>query len=226
MMHRAEEDYIKNIYKLTIEQNRDIVRNNEIADIMGNTDQTVNEMVRRLASKGIVTFTPYKGVSLTKKGLNEAIRLIRNHRLWEIFLVQKLNYPWTKVHEEAEKLEHVSSEALMNHIYEFLDKPEFCAHGNLIPKFDGKNIINNQISLTEANIGDKFIIKRVMDKKQFLDFLDEKGIKLGFEIEIVNKDSFSKLLTIRFHNQDIIISTVISDKMYGIIAQQEKHNRV
>ncbi|MFA7038467.1 MAG: metal-dependent transcriptional regulator, partial [Bacilli bacterium] len=93
-MHRGEEDYIKYIYKLTIEANKNIVKNNILSELLGYTNQSVNEMVKRLVKKELVEFIPYKGVRLTQNGIVEAKRLVRNHSLWEVFLVNKLGYSW------------------------------------------------------------------------------------------------------------------------------------
>ncbi|MFA7417001.1 MAG: metal-dependent transcriptional regulator [Acholeplasma sp.] len=217
VMYRAEEDYIKNIYKLTVEQNRDIVKNIEVAEIMESTDQTVNEMVRRLASKRLVTFIPYKGVNLTEKGLKEAVRLVRNHRLWEKYLVEKLNYPWSKVHEEAERLEHASSEDLMAQIYKALGNPLVCAHGNPIPGVEKPIGYDEQISLSSAQINHKFLIKRVVDQKKLLEFLDRHKLNLGVEVEIIKNDKFTKLMTIEYENRRLDLTAIITDKIYGIL---------
>jgi DtxR family Mn-dependent transcriptional regulator len=216
-MYRAEEDYIKNIYKLTVEQNRDIVKNVEIAEIMESTDQTVNEMVRRLATKKLVKFTPYKGVNLTNKGMNEAIRLVRNHRLWEKFLVEKLNYPWSKVHQEAERLEHASSEDLMSHIYESLGNPVVCAHGNPIPGIEKPLGYDAQVSLSSAKMGDRFKVKRVLDQRKLLEFLDNNSLHLGIELKVIALDEYSKLMTLSYKDQTLDLTAIITDKIFGEI---------
>ena len=216
-MYRAEEDYIKNIYKLTVEQDRELVKNIEIAYIMESTDQTVNEMVRRLATKKLVHFTPYKGVRLTPKGLKEAIRLVRNHRLWEKYLVEKLNYPWSKVHDEAERLEHASSDDLMNYIYESLGQPVVCAHGNPIPGVKQSLEYENLVSLSQTKVGDKFLIKRVVDQKRLLEFLDKNHLNLGIEVTITNHDEFAKLFTISYEDTVLDLTHIITDKIYGNI---------
>lgn len=216
-MYRAEEDYIKNIYKLTVEQNREIVKNVEIAEIMESTDQTVNEMVRRLATKKLVKFTPYKGVNLTTKGMKEAIRLVRNHRLWEKFLVEKLNYPWSKVHEEAERLEHASSEDLMSHIYESLGHPLVCAHGNPIPGIEKPIGYDTQVSLSSAKIGDSFKVKRVLDQRKLLEFLDNNNVHLGIELKVIALDEYSRLMTISYRHQKLDLTAIITDKIFGEI---------
>ena len=214
-MYRAEEDYIKNIYKLTVEQNKELVKNIEIAYIMESTDQTVNEMVRRLATKKLITFIPYKGVKLTPKGLKEAIRLVRNHRLWEKYLVEKLNYPWSKVHDEAERLEHASSDDLMSRIYDSLGQPVVCAHGNPIPGVKQPLEYDTLIPLSQSKVGDKFLVKRVVDQRRLLEFLDKHHINLGIELSIIKHDEFTKLYTIHYDDKNLDLTEIITDKIYG-----------
>jgi DtxR family Mn-dependent transcriptional regulator len=216
-MHRAEEDYIKNIYKLTVEKQRKMVKNNELAEVLGFTDQTVNEMIKKLASKKLISFIPYKGVSLTNKGLAESIRLVRNHRLWEVFLVNHLNYKWTEVHEEAEKLEHASSELLIENLFKYLDEPAYCVHGNAIPQLDGHVAKTYNFSLTECEPNDTFILKRVMDQPKLLSFLDEKDIRLQSVLKVVEKDAFNAMIKISVEDQQFYISFVIADKLFGIV---------
>ncbi|QWB95485.1 metal-dependent transcriptional regulator [Mycoplasmatota bacterium] len=214
-MYRAEEDYIKNIYKLTVEKNKKIVKNNELAEVLGFTDQTVNEMIKKLVTKKLVSFIPYKGVSLTSKGLNESIRLVRNHRLWEVFLVNHLNYKWTEVHEEAEKLEHASSDLLIENLFKYLKQPVYCVHGNAIPNLDGSVAKTFDFSLSDCNPGDVFILKRVMDQPKLLKFLDEKNIRLYSILKIVGKDTFNGMIEISYLNETFYVSLIIADKLFG-----------
>lgn len=216
-MHRAEEDYIKNIYKLTVEKNRKLVKNNEIAELLGFTDQTVNEMIKKLAKKNLLNFIPYKGVHLTKKGLEEAIRLVRYHRLWEVFLVKKLNYEWMDVHAEAEKLEHASSPMLIAYLDKFLGEPKYCVHGNVIPTLDGDFEVIKDMPLSDAKKDDIFILERVMDQPQLLTFLDDKHIKLHDQFKVIETDSFNAMISIKHQGQVIDLSMVVANKLFGRI---------
>jgi len=174
-------------------------------------------MIKKLAKKNLIKFLPYKGVHLTQKGLNEAIRLVRHHRLWEVFLVSKLNFEWMDVHEEAEKLEHASSDILIDHLDEFLGYPKYCVHGNVIPKLDGSVSAINDIPLSDATKGDVFILDRVMDQPPLLKFLDEKGINLHSEFKVVDMDAFNGLVTIQYLNKMIDLSMVVAKKLFGQI---------
>ncbi|MDO4800325.1 MAG: metal-dependent transcriptional regulator [Bacillota bacterium] len=135
-MNRSEEDYIKALYSLeeTIPEGK-AVSNSRLTERLGHTAQTVNEMIRRLERKGLVIYRPYRGSRLTDLGRAEAVRMTRVHRLWELFLVQHLRYSWDDVHEEAERLEHATSEHLAQALYRFLGEPSTCPHGQEIPVF-------------------------------------------------------------------------------------------
>lgn len=213
-MHRAEEDYLKIIFKLTTEENRTLVKTNEITEITGYTDQTVNEMVKRLEKKKMLTFYPYKGVSLTSKGEKEAKRLVRNHRLWEVFLVEKLGYSWADVHDEAENLEHASSNLLMDQIDQFLNYPQYCVHGNAIPRKTGEMGVTPQQSLFSGDEEKRYTVKRVLDQAQFLQYLNQEKITLGTEVKIIKKDEFNHMLTIETNGKEINISQQIAEKIF------------
>ena len=125
----AEEDYLKLIYELTYEANQELTKPKRIAEVFNYTEQSVNEMIKKLLEKELVLFFPYKGVKLTDKGKHEAIGMIRIHRVLEVFLIEKLNYEWQDIHEEVENLEHAVSEELIERLNEYLGYPQFCPHG-------------------------------------------------------------------------------------------------
>lgn len=218
-MHRAEEDYIKYIYKLTIEANKDIVKNNDLSELLGYTSQSVNEMVNRLAKKKLLDFIPYKGVKLTKKGIEEAKRLVRNHSLWEVFLVNKLGYSWEDVHKEAEKLEHAGLNELIERLYNYLDKPDYCVHGNAIPKLDGSIATTYNLSLDTTITNDLFIIKRVIDHPKLLKYLRDHNLELNKVLKIIDKDEFNGFLTVSLEKEQIDIPFVVAEKIYGQIVK-------
>ncbi len=214
-MYRAEEDYLKIIYKLNIEEKKDFVKTANIAEETGNANPTVNEMVKRLAAKKMIKFIRYKGVYLTDKGLFEAKRLVRNHRLWEVFLSEKLNFSWELVHDEAERLEHASSNELMDRIDNFLNEPDYCSHGNAIPKRNGfVPPLCNQ-SLKSLQKGAHMIVKRVFDEPSFLSFMNENDIKIGSQIKVLEKDDFSGIIKTLIDGREQMFSSDIASKIYG-----------
>ncbi len=129
-MNISKEDYLKTIYELGGETNQ--VNNKDIAKVLKIAPPSVSEMIKKLLGDGYVEYTVYQGVRLTEHGTKEAKRIRRRHLLWEVFLVEKLGYSWDEVHEEAEKLEHVTSEKLEESLDKYLNYPELCPHGSNI----------------------------------------------------------------------------------------------
>ena len=206
MRNRAEEDYIKAIYELTVERNIELIKTNELSERFNYTDQSVNEMIKRLDEKKLVAFYPYRGVELTPKGKNIAIKMIRAHRLWEVFLTKKLGFSWESVHEDAEVLEHASSDELLSRLDAFLSYPKYCQHGNPIPTLNGKSAPTFHETMTELNVGDYFEVVRVLDIKELLLYLNEKHIKLYDHFKIIEKDDFNHLITIQNEDKNFILS--------------------
>ncbi len=214
-MNRAEEDYIKVIYELTVERKRALIKTNELSDRFGYTDQSVNEMVKRLEGKHLVSFIPYKGLSLTNKGKQIAIRMIRSHRIWEVFLMQKLGFSWETVHEDAEMLEHATSEKLLEKLYEFLDCPKYCQHGNPIPDFNGHMEESATLSLADTEDQNTFKITRVLDSKELLEFLNDKHIELYDVFQVIEKDDFNQTITIESKQTQHLISFKTARMLFG-----------
>src|SRR5690554_5832973 len=159
-MNKREEDYIKIIYILTIEEKQDLAKSQTVADSLNVTIQTANEMFKKLAKQGLIVYTPYKGVYLTEKGSLEAIRVIRAHRVLELFLTETLKFNWSEVHEDAEKLEHAASEKVINALYDFLGKPKADPHGHPIPT-KGEVYKISTLNLYALKVNDFFKIIRV-----------------------------------------------------------------
>ncbi|MCR3906567.1 MAG: metal-dependent transcriptional regulator [Tenericutes bacterium] len=214
-MNRAEEDYIKTIYELTVEKRQSLIKSNELSERLGFSDQSVNEMVKKLEAKNLVAFIPYKGISLTSKGKKVAIRMVRSHRIWEVFLTTKLDFPWESVHEDAEKLEHATSDQVLLRLYEYLGKPKFCQHGNPIPDFEGNMEPTNGDAIDDMIIGDVFEITRVLDFKELLIHLNQQNIKLHDQFQIIDKDQFSGIIKIKDENTTKIISSKIAKMIFG-----------
>jgi len=135
----SEENYLKTIYHLTSSSNKE-VSTNEIAEMIATKASSVTDMLRKLAEKGLLNYKKYQGVSLTEKGKLSAKMIVRKHRLWEVFLVEKLNFSWDEVHDIAEQLEHIKSEQLINKLDDFLGNPTEDPHGDPIPDAYGKII--------------------------------------------------------------------------------------
>lgn len=214
-MHRAEEDYLKTIYELTYEQSNDLVKTSTISNKLNITDQSVNEMVKKLSQKKLVNFIPYKGVGLTDKGLKQAVKMIRAHRLWEVFLTDQLGFQWQDVHADAEQLEHATSTRVLDALDQYLGFPKFCQHGNPIPDAKGRIHHQHHAPLTQHDTEKALIITRVTDAKPLLDFLDQKGLRLGDVIIIRSIDTFNEIMTIEKDQQVMVLSLENAQLIYA-----------
>jgi len=217
-MNRAEEDYIKTIYELTVEKKVALIKSNDIADRFGFTDQSVNEMIKKLEKKHLVSFVPYKGISLTKKGKDVAIRMIRAHRIWEVFLTEKLGFSWENVHEDAEMLEHATSPEVLEKLYHFLGQPDYCQHGNPIPDIHGKMKDPVVFALSDTKPNQVFELLRVIDHKDLLIYLNQYHLKLHDRFVILERDDFNGVLKIEKESKETIILTLkTAEMLFGCI---------
>ncbi|MEX0316038.1 MAG: metal-dependent transcriptional regulator [Allomuricauda sp.] len=213
-MTRSEENYIKTIFHLG-GSNSTTVATNAIAEQMETKPSSVTDMARKLAEKGLVHYKKYQGVSLTEIGVKTALSIIRKHRLWEVFLVKKLDFSWDEVHEVAEQLEHIKSEKLIDKIDELLDFPKYDPHGDPIPSKDGKFMERDKQLLSEVDINTKGVCVGVKDTSStFLKFLDKNGIALGKTIKILEKEEFDQSLHIQMDGKELHISHQIASNLY------------
>jgi DtxR family Mn-dependent transcriptional regulator len=210
----SEENYLKAIYHLTTATDTE-VSTNAIAETMETKASSVTDMLRKLAEKDLVNYKKYQGVSLTDKGKLTAKMIVRKHRLWEVFLVEKLNFAWDEVHDIAEQLEHIKSEQLINKLDDFLGNPTEDPHGDPIPNANGQIVaIEKQLlsELAENQIG---ICVGVKDSSaEFLKYLDKQEIALGSKIEIIFKESFDLSTKIKVNGKELTISNKIANNLY------------
>ena len=215
-VHQYEENYLKELYKLT-QKGLKKVNNTALAKAMALNPATVLEMIRKLGEKKLVELLPDKSLQLTEKGKKKALLIIRKHRLWEVFLVSKLSYKWSEVHELAEELEHIGDEDLINRLEEFLGYPAFDPHGDPIPDRHGKLKKNLTIPLSEAAMQKEYQVVNFADTADaFLEYLSKLTIAPGTKLKIADKldydGSFSVLL-----NKKIV---QLSEKVAGNILVQ------
>jgi DtxR family transcriptional regulator, Mn-dependent transcriptional regulator len=212
-MNISIEDYLKNIYSIKLAVGK--VTTTLLAEKLNISPAAVSDMISKLSKSGYIKNTPYKGFELTKKGETVAINLIRKHRIWEVFLLKYLNYPWDKIHHEAELLEHASSDELISRLEDFLGFPKYDPHGYPIPNKNGKIIFEKTISLQELNTGEKGIIKKVSDESsEALNYLAKNGLKLNEEIKVLEKISFDNSLQVKHQNNKIFISEKLSKNIF------------
>lgn len=213
-MTRAEENYIKTIFHLGGGKG-DSVATNAIAEVMHTKPSSVTDMAKKLAEKGLVDYIKYQGVSLSHEGIKTALNIIRKHRLWEVFLVKKLDFTWDEVHEVAEQLEHIKSEKLIDKIDELLEFPKFDPHGDAIPSKNGEFQERNKQLLSELEIGSRGICLGVNDTSPaFLRFLDKNEIALGDTIEVLDKEDFDDSMRIQIEGRELQISSQIATNLY------------
>lgn len=213
-MTRSEENYLKAIYHLGSSQNK-AVATNAIARQMDTKPSSVTDMIKRLSEKGLVNYRKYQGVTLTQNGRNAALGIIRKHRLWEVFLVEKLNFAWDEVHEMAEQLEHIKSEQLIDRLDEHLGFPKFDPHGDPIPSKSGVFKKSNKRLLTEVPLDTEGICVGVKDSSAaFLKFLDKNNIALGDKIVVRDREEFDGSLFIEIDENKMHISNQIASNLY------------
>ena len=213
MITRSEENYIKAILSINLEKNS-IVSTNEIAKILETSAASVTEMIKKLQDKKLVIYEKYKGVKLSKAGRIKAFEILRKHRLWETFLVNKLDFSWGEVHEVAEQLEHIKSEKLTDKLDHFLNYPKFDPHGEPIPTKSGIIPSTKRITLSEMKINSKGIIMGVsLDNKEFLDHLTKISISIGTKIEAIDRIIFDQSMKIKINSKIEHISKEIANNI-------------
>lgn len=189
------EDYLKAIYDLELVGTA--ASTNDIADRLAISPASVSGMVRRLADQGLITHEPYRGVRLTGDGRRAALRTLRRHRILECYLTEVLGYPWDRVHEEAERLEHAASEELVERMATALGDPVQDPHGAPIPTRDGRVEEPSLRTLAEAALGEQVRVRRVSDKQpERLRYLAELGIRPGSIVRILDKAPFDGPITL------------------------------
>lgn len=196
MLSFTEENYLKAIYRLS-DGGSKAVLTNEIAEVMSTKAASVTDMVKKLSLKNMIGYEKYYGVKITRQGKSEALMVIRKHRLWETFLVEKLQFSWDEVHDIAEQLEHIQSNLLIEKLDEFLGFPTSDPHGHPIPDKNGKVQTVRQIALSEAAINKKLVVRSVKDgTPAFLQYLSKIGVYIGATIVILEKVEFDGSLEV------------------------------
>ena len=214
MFTLAEENYLKTIYHLEFKFQGG-VSTNAIAEQMQTKASSVTDMVQKLAEKDVVSYTKYKGTHLTPQGRKIATNVIRKHRLWEVFLVDKLNFHWDEVHEIAEQLEHIQSDELIVRLDKFLGSPEFDPHGDPIPDINGNVKSSEKMLLTEIEKNQRGICVGVKETSaEFLQYLDKKKISIGAKITVVGKEFFDGSMVIQVGRNQFFISKKIAENLY------------
>ncbi|MBX2916982.1 MAG: metal-dependent transcriptional regulator [Cyclobacteriaceae bacterium] len=213
MLSLTEENYLKAIYHLS-DGGSKAVLTNALAEAMSTKAASVTDMIKKLSAKEVITYEKYYGVNVTSKGKSEALMVIRKHRLWETFLVDKLGFAWDEVHEVAEQLEHINSPRLIEKLDEFLGYPKVDPHGDPIPDHKGKIKIVPQIPLDQLAIGYQGKIAAVKDSdSNLLKYLDKIGARPGVKIKILGKEDYDESMEILIDDHRVFISKAVSQNI-------------
>jgi DtxR family Mn-dependent transcriptional regulator len=210
----AEENYLKAVFHLERELKSD-VSTNAIAERMEMRASSVTDMMQKLADKQLLVYKKYKGVQLSETGKKAAAYVVRKHRLWEVFLVDKLDFHWDEVHEIAEQLEHIQSKELIERLNKFLGDPDFDPHGDPIPDKDGNIKGAAKKLLSELHKNQKGICVGVKEtSSEYLQYLDKKNISIGTKISVKGKEFFDGSMVIQVGRDQFFISKQIAENLY------------
>jgi DtxR family Mn-dependent transcriptional regulator len=213
----SKENYLKAIFHLQEEDG--IVTTNALAKELQTRAASVTDMLKKLKTQKLLLYEKYQGFKLSHEGKKVALQIIRKHRLWEYFLVEKLNFGWEEVHEMAEELEHISSKKLIDRLDEFLGFPKTDPHGDPIPDSTGKLALKQQISLAELPLNVTAEVSNISDQSsEMLELLKHKAIAIGTKLEVRRKFAFDKSLELKIKNQSTItISENVAKNVFVII---------
>ncbi len=214
---QAEENYIKNIYHL--QQSTGFVTTNELSAALNTKPASVTDMLKKLKLKKLLNYEPYKEFQLNALGKKVALGIVRKHRLWEYFLVEKLQFGWDEVHEVAEELEHISSKKLIEQLDSFLNYPRFDPHGDPIPDSNGKMSVQQQLLLTELPLNRFSEVTSVGSQStELLELLKHKNISIGTRLEVKRKFSFDQSTELELENK---VRVNISEQLASVLFVKE-----
>lgn len=208
----TEENYLKAIFHLSENKNGEAVSTNELAEITQTRAASVSDMLKRLSEKELILYKKYQGVTLTRDGESIALKIIRKHRLWEVFLVEKLGFRWDEIHEIAEELEHIDSVELTQRLDDFLGNPKFDPHGDPIPDEKGNMPSQMSCKLSEAKtLTDLTMMGVSEDSAPFLQHLDKLGLHLGVKLKILDISGYDQSLHLQINtSQSVYISKEVA----------------
>ena len=211
MESSTEQDYLKAIYKLS--NGKKTVSTNAIAERLKTKASSVTDMMQKLSDKNLVNYVKYQGVTLSDTGKQIAINIIRKHRLWEFFLVDKLNFNWDEIHEIAEQLEHINSQKLIDKLDEHLGFPKYDPHGDPIPDKNGVIYHLDELPISQLNINDEAVLVNVKEhSSEFLKYLENISLLLGTKVKLLEKFAFDNSLKILINNNnEMMISHQVAE---------------
>ncbi|MEO6906236.1 MAG: metal-dependent transcriptional regulator [Ginsengibacter sp.] len=213
-LSESEENYIKSIYNL--QEKTEKVNTNSLANFLNTSAASITDMLKKLKGKKLLEYKKYHGFRLNEAGIKEALKIIRRHRLWEFFLVSKLEMEWEKIHDIAEKLEHINSTELINKLDNYLGKPKIDPHGDPIPDENGKVAVLKQKSLKDVPIKHNAIVSSVGNQTpEMMVMLNHYGIGIGSQIKVLKTFEFDGSLQIKIARKpECVISGMAAQNIY------------
>lgn len=215
VLTHTEENYLKAIFKISEEDGNETATTNAISAEMNTAAASVTDMLRRLSDKKLINYEKYKGVTLTKEGKSVATALIRKHRLWEFFLVEKLHFDWDEIHDIAEQLEHVNSPELVTRLNDYLGNPRFDPHGDPIPDENGNMPVREQVALLRLKPGEVGKLTGLRNNSdQLMKYLKKNDIGIGTKITILEHHEFDESLSVKINDkQEMGLSNKVSKNL-------------
>lgn len=208
----AEENYLKSIYHLA--STSDVVSTNQLAALLKTKASSVTDMLKKLSDKALIHYTPYQGVSLSSAGEKIAVNIIRKHRLWEYFLVEKLLFKWDQVHEMAEEMEHISSNELIDRLDKFMDYPKYDPHGDPIPDSNGRIKPNELKALSGFGLEERGTICGVREHSaSFLQYLEKQSLTIGRKVSVVEIIEFDHSMILQMEGKKVQISREVANNL-------------
>jgi len=208
----TEENYLKAIYHLSAKA--ESVSTNEIAAALNTKAASVTDMLKKLAEKELINYAKYQGVTLTSSGENIALNIVRKHRLWEYFLVEKLNFKWDEVHDVAEELEHISSRELINRLDDFMGNPKYDPHGDPIPDRHGNFKAHELKPVSSLEVNKEGVISGVRDHSPaFLQYLEKTGLIIGKKIKVAEINTYDHSVILQTEEKRVHVSREVANNL-------------
>ena len=215
MITVAEENYLKAIYSLNADRNGKELGTNGLASHLGISPATVSSMLKKLKEKEFIHYEKYGAISLLEKGEKEACAVIRKHRLWETFLVEKMEFTWDEIHEVAEQLEHIKSKKLVDQLDKLLGYPEYDPHGDPIPKANGVINGTHKTTLSQESTGKSLKVVGVKnDSPAFLQYMTQLGLVINSKVTIKSLHEFDGSLDVEIDGKPHMITRQVAENVY------------
>jgi DtxR family Mn-dependent transcriptional regulator len=208
----TEENYLKAIYHLSLQS--ESVSTNQIAASLNTKAASVTDMLKKLADKELINYAKYQGVTLTAEGEKIALSIVRKHRLWEYFLVEKLSFKWDEVHDVAEELEHISSKELIDRLDDFMGNPKYDPHGDPIPDCNGLFKAHELKAVSTLVLNDSATISGVRDhSSSFLQYLEKMHLIIGKRIKVSEINDYDHSVVLNLEDKKVHISRDVANNL-------------